>query len=44
MNKVYLASPLFTEYERELVRKIVKKFQADNNEVYVPMEHSIENA
>ena len=44
MSKIYLASPLFTEYERELVRKVAKALRADGNEVYVPMEHSIKNA
>lgn len=44
MNKIYLASPLFTEYEREQVRLIAKALRADDNEVYVPMEHTIENA
>lgn len=44
MNKIYLASPLFTEYEREQVRQIAKALRTDNNEVYVPMEHTIKNA
>lgn len=44
MNKIYLASPLFTEYEREQVRQIAEALRADGNEVYVPMEHEIENA
>lgn len=44
MNKIYLASPLFTEYEREQVRQIAEALRADDNEVYVPMEHEIENA
>lgn len=44
MNKIYLASPLFTEYEREQVRQVAEVLRADGNEVYVPMEHQIENA
>lgn len=42
--KIYLASPLFTEFEKENVRKVAKKLRGLGYEVYVPMEHSIENA
>lgn len=42
--KIYLASPLFTEYERENVRTWAKRLRSEGNEVYVPMEHQIENA
>lgn len=41
--KVYLASPLFTEYEREKVKEVAAKLR-EEYEVYVPMEHQIENA
>lgn len=44
MNKIYLASPLFTEYERKQVRQVANALRADNNEVYVPMEHTVKNA
>jgi len=42
--KVYLASPLFTEPEREEVRKMASLLRANGHEVYVPMEHQIQNA
>lgn len=41
--KVYLASPLFTEYEREKVKEVAAELRK-YHEVYVPMEHQIENA
>lgn len=41
--KVYLASPLFTEYEREKVKEVAAELRKIH-EVYVPMEHQIENA
>ena len=44
MKKIYLASPLFTEYERENVRKYAKYYRDLGWTVYVPMEHQIENA
>ena len=42
--KVYLASPLFTEYEKDNVREWAKRLREEGHEVYVPMEHQIENA
>lgn len=42
--KVYLASPLFTEYERANVHKWAELTRMQGHEVYVPMEHSIPNA
>ena len=42
--KIYLASPLFTEHERNEVKRYAKMFREQGNEVYVPMEHQIENA
>ena len=42
--KIYLASPLFTDYEREKVKAVAEWLRSNNHEVYVTMEHSIENA
>lgn len=42
--KIYLASPLFTEYERKRVQSVASMLRNMGCEVYVPMEHSIENA
>lgn len=42
--KIYLASPLFTDYERQKVKEWAARLRACGREVYVPMEHSIENA
>lgn len=42
--KIYLASPLFTEFERENVKAVANYLRAKGHSVYVPMEHSIENA
>lgn len=42
--KIYLASPLFTDYERENVRTTAAFLRKEGHEVYVPMEHTIENA
>ena len=41
---LYLASPLFTNYEREMVKKVASMLRACGHQVYVPMEHQIENA
>lgn len=41
---IYLASPLFTEYEREKVRDWAFSLRVQGHTVYVPMEHTIENA
>lgn len=42
--KIYLASPLFTEFERENVKAVASHLRSKGHSVYVPMEHSIENA
>lgn len=42
--KIYLASPLFTDYERQKVKEWAARLRGCGREVYVPMEHSIENA
>lgn len=42
--KIYLASPLFTEFERENVKAVASYLRSKGHSVYVPMEHSIENA
>lgn len=42
--KIYLASPLFTEYERKRVAEVAEYWRGMGKEVYVPMEHTIENA
>lgn len=41
--KIYLASPIFTENERENVIASAKDLRYQGHEVYVPMEHQIEN-
>ena len=42
--KIYLASPLFTEFERENVKAVANYLRSKGHSVYGPMEHSIENA
>ena len=42
--KVYLASPFFNEIERNNVIRMAKYIRERGHEVYVPMEHEIENA
>lgn len=42
--KLYLASPLFNKEERTNVTKVANYFRSRGHEVYVPMEHQIENA
>lgn len=42
--KIYLASPLFTQYERQKVKEWAARLRGCGRTVYVPMEHSIENA
>ena len=43
MNKVYLASPFFNQEERDNVERVAKYWRDKGFEVYVPMEHEIEN-
>jgi nucleoside deoxyribosyltransferase len=42
--KIYLASPFFNQEERENVIKVATQWRNAGHEVYVPMEHEIENA
>lgn len=44
MKKIYLASPLFTDYERQKVQRVASIWRNMGYEVYVPMEHTIEDA
>lgn len=44
MKKIYLASPLFTDYERQKVQSVASILRNMGYEVYVPMEHTIEDA
>lgn len=41
--KIYLASPLFTDHERKKVGVYAKILRSVGHQVYVPMEHQIEN-
>lgn len=42
--KIYLASPLFTDYEKDKIINVAEKLRDQGHEVYVPMEHSVEDA
>lgn len=42
--KVYLASPFFNAEERQRVKKVAEYYRNLGWEVYVPMEHEVENA
>lgn len=42
--KIYLASPLFTEHERQKVAQVAQLYRELGHSVYVPMEHQIPNA
>lgn len=44
MKKIYLAAPFFTGEERYNVKFTANVLRSCGNEVYVPMEHFIENA
>ena len=44
MKKFYLASPFFTEMQRDAVCKVANILRAAGHEVFVPMEHKIEDA
>ena len=44
MTKIYLASPLFTEYERKKVQSVASTLRNAGYWVYVPMEHTIKDA
>lgn len=42
--KIYLASPFFNEAEIEVYRRVITALRAEGYQVYVPQEHTIENA
>jgi nucleoside 2-deoxyribosyltransferase len=42
--KIYLASPFFNEAEIEVYRRAITLLRAEGYQVYVPQEHTIENA
>lgn len=43
MKRFYLASPFFTERQRDTVCKVANILRAAGHEVFVPMEHKIED-
>ena len=42
--KIYLASPLFNEIQKDKIKKVVNRLRREGHEVYSPMEHQIPNA
>lgn len=42
--KIYLASPFFNEAELEVYRRVIIELRAEGYQVYVPQEHTIEDA
>ena len=44
MKRFYLASPFFTDEQRDTVCKVANILRAAGHEVFVPMEHMIEDA
>lgn len=44
MNKIYLASPFFNEAELVVYRKAISLLRNAGYQVYVPQEHTVENA
>lgn len=44
MSKIYLASPLFTDHERQRIESLATALRNEGYEVYVPMEHTVPNA
>jgi nucleoside 2-deoxyribosyltransferase len=42
--KIYLASPFFTELQKDLMKRVLEKMRNEGHEVYAPYEHTIENA
>lgn len=42
--KVYLASPWFNDKEMEVYKQVIEKMRSQGIEVYVPLEHEVENA
>lgn len=41
---IYLASPLFNETQRNRINKVASFLRGMGKEVFVPMEHEVENA
>ncbi len=42
--KIYLASPLFDEIQKDKIKRVVKRLRREGHEVYSPMEHQIPDA
>lgn len=42
--KLYLASPFFNEEELEVYRRAIRLLRDEGYDVYVPQEHTVENA
>lgn len=42
--KIYLASPFFNEEELEVYRRAIRLLRDEGYDVYVPQEHTVENA
>lgn len=42
--KIYLASPFFTVFQRDLMKRVLEKARSEGHEVYAPYEHEIANA
>lgn len=42
--KIYLASPFFNEAELEVYRRAIRLLRDEGHQVYVPQEHTIEDA
>ena len=42
--KIYLASPFFNEEELEVYRRAIRLLRDEDYDVYVPQEHTVENA
>ena len=40
----YIASPFFTDVQRDMVKKVARRLRSLGNDVYVPMEHEIPTA
>lgn len=41
---IYLAGPLFNQTQQDRIRKVATILRNKDNEVYVPMEHTVDNA
>lgn len=42
--KIYLASPLFDEIQKDKIKRVVKRLRREGHVVYSPMEHQIPDA